>query len=251
MFFMDAKDNKAAQQEDLFLTTRWTMVMTAQKETSCESRQALEGICQTYWLPLYAYVRRRVNCKQDAEDLTQEFFCQFLKGNWIDDVDRSKGKLRSFLITALKHFMAKDMRKKTAKKRGAGKHPISIDPGLAEGLYTAGQETDLDPEQLFEHQWALTLLQLTMDNLEREYADAGKEKEFTALKQGLVMANKALDYSELAERLGCNEGAARVGVHRLRKKFRERYREQVAQTLPDGADIDQEMRFLVESLANR
>lgn len=234
---------------DLFLATRWTVVLAAKEFTSVESERAMEEICRTYWFPLYAYARKRTNCRPDAEDLTQQFFSQFLASNWISDIDRSKGRLRSFLITALKRFMANEWRKASAEKRGGGVHPISIDSGIADGRYVAAVENDLDPERLFERQWALTLLQLTMDELEKEYTDAGKADDFTVLKDSLVVANKALDYSVLAEKLGCNEGAARVGVHRHRKKFRDRYRACVAQTLPSGADVEEEMRYLVKSLA--
>ncbi len=234
--------------DDIFVTTRWTVVLAAGESSSLQSKRALEDLCQTYWFPLYAYVRRRSHSKEDAEDLTQEFFRQLLQRHWIEDVDRNKGRLRAFLITALKHFMAKEWRRVSAQKRGGGQHHISIDPGLAEGRYAAVGSPQMDAEVLFDRQWALTLLELTIKQLEEEYAEAGKATEFAVLKDGLVISHQAIDYPAVASRLDITEGAARVGVHRLRKRFRQLYREEVAQTLPPGSELDEELRYLAESL---
>ncbi len=239
-------------EEDIFVTTRWTMVLAAAEQSSPQAERALEGICTIYWFPLYAYIRRRGHSPEDAEDLTQEFFRQLLEKNWIADADREKGKLRAFLITALKHFMTSEWRKATAQKRGGGQVHLSIDSQMAEGRYAAATSSpSIEAEALFDHQWALTLLELTVQRLKNEYRDAGKSDEFAALKDGLFLSHQSVDYPALALRLGKTENALRVMVHRLRKRFRELYRTEVAQTLPPGADLDEEMRHLAESLSSR
>jgi RNA polymerase sigma-70 factor (ECF subfamily) len=248
-----AKDSSADQTSaatvpgDIFVTTRWSVVQEAKGSTP-QSHEALEYICQTYWFPLYAYVRRRGHAPEDAEDLTQEFFRQLLEHRWINDVDRRKGKLRAFLITALKRFLSKERRRKSAKKRGGGQRMLSLDSRIAEGRYASSDTPDLEAEALYDRQWALTLLDLTVQRLENEYADAGKAELFAAMKDGLVMTHQSIDYPSLAAELDMKEGAARVAVHRMRKRFRELYREEVAQTLPAGADLDDELRHLSESL---
>ncbi len=233
---------------DIFVTTQWTVVRAAGNRSTPGAERALADICRTYWFPLYAYVRRRSRSKEDAEDMTQEFFRQLLERHWLEDVDRNKGRLRAFLVTALKRFMANEWRRATAHKRGGGQTHISIDSGLAEGRYAAAGSPRMDAETMFDRQWALTLLELTVKHLEEEYAAAGKTAEFTAMKGCLVIFHQAIDYSTIAGQLEVNEGAARVGVHRLRKRFRQLYRDKVAQTLPPGSNLDEEMRYLAKSL---
>lgn len=235
--------------DDIFVTTRWTVVLTAADQSSPQAERAMEEICQIYWFPLYAYVRRRGHSPEDAEDLTQEFFRQLFEHRWIENVDREKGKLRAFLITALKHFMAKAWRKASAKKRGGGQFNLSIDTQMAEGRYASTATPSVEAEVLFDREWALTLLDLTMKQMENEYTDAGKTNLFAYLKAGLVIAHEGLDYPALAEKLEMTEGAVRVAVHRMRKRFREIYRAEVAQTLPPGADLDEELHHLSASLA--
>jgi RNA polymerase sigma-70 factor (ECF subfamily) len=236
--------------EDIFVTTRWTVVLNAADLSSPEAEQAMEEICKTYWFPLYAYIRRRGHSPADAEDLTQEFFHRLLEKNWIADIDREKGSLRAFLITALKRFMAKEWRKASAQKRGAGQLHLSIDTETAEGRYaSAAKDPSLEAEAAFDRQWALTLLESTVQRLKNEYAAADKSDLFSALKDGLFLDYQAVDYPAIADHIGISEGALRVRVHRMRKRFRELYREEVAQTLPPGARLDDELRHLAESLA--
>jgi len=244
------REMESGSHDDIFVTTRWTVVLAAADHSSPQAEQAMEEICKTYWLPLYAYIRRRGHSPADAEDLTQEFFHQLLDKNWIADIDREKGRLRAFLITALKRFMAKEWRKASAQKRGGGLFHLSIDSEMAEGRYaSAAKNPSIEAEALFDHQWALTLLELTVQRLKNEYAAAGKAEVFLALKDGLSMISQAIDYATLADRLSMSEGAVRVAVHRMRKRFRELYREEVAQTLPPGALLDEELRYLAGSLA--
>ncbi|MBN2162416.1 MAG: sigma-70 family RNA polymerase sigma factor [Pontiellaceae bacterium] len=233
---------------DIFVTTRWTVVLNAAGDSSLQAARAMEEICRIYWFPLYAYIRRRGHSPEDAEDLTQEFFRQLLEKQWIAEADRNKGKLRAFLITALKHFMAKEWRKASAKKRGSGRHMLSLDSSIAEGRYASTDFPQIEAEALFDRQWALTLLDLTLKRLELEYADNGKTELFKALKNGLVMAHASLDYPRLARQLDMTEGAVRVTVHRMRKRFRELYRSEIAQTLPPGSDLDEELRHLAGGL---
>jgi RNA polymerase sigma factor (sigma-70 family) len=234
---------------DIFITTRWTVVLAAADRDAPEAERALEEICQTYWFPLYAYIRRRGHPPEDAEDLAQEFFRQLLEHHWIGDVDRAKGRLRAFLITALKHFMAKEWRKASAQKRGGLQRTLSLDSSIAESRYASTATPGTDAEALFDREWALTLLDLTFNRLEQEYLNAGKADLFARLKEGLVMTHQAINYPELSAYLRMTEGAIRVTIHRMRKRFRELYRAEIAQTLPPGADLDDELRHLAESLA--
>ena len=234
---------------DLFATTRWSMVAAAAGRGAPASARALEEICRTYWFPLYAFVRRRGYAHADAEDLTQEFFRQFLAHRWIADVDHAKGRLRAFLVTAMKRFLAKQRRRVFAKKRGGGTVHLPFDTTGAEERYAADNTSRLAAEALFDRQWALTLLDRAVSRLEQEYTEAGKAAEFAVLKDALVIAHRGIDYPAAAAALGVAEGAARVAVHRLRRRFRALYLEEIRLTLPPGVDPDEEMRHLAESLA--
>ena len=235
------------KREDIFVTTRWTMVLNARRSSST-SRKALEEICETYWFPLYAYVRRRGHSAEDAEDLTQEFFRQLLEHRWLESAAREKGRLRAFLITALKRFMAKEWRKASARKRGGGARPLSLEAGCAEGRYADTATPSLNAEALFDRQWALAVLAATIDRLEADFSQQGKAAEFAVLKETLSLTRDTINYAELAAKLQLSEGAARVATHRLRKRFREVYRNEVAGTLPEGTDLSEESRYLAESL---
>jgi RNA polymerase sigma-70 factor (ECF subfamily) len=235
---------------DIFVTTRWTIVLAAADRSTPEAERALEEICSIYWFPIYAYIRRRNHSPEDAEDLTQEFFRRLLEMHWIGDADRAKGRLRAFLITALKHFLAKEWRRASAEKRGGGQHLISIDSGIAESRYASTEKNpSIEAEALYDREWSLTLLELTMKRLQTEYAEAGKAERFATLKGGLFAPHQEVDYPALAASLDLSIAAAQTAVHRLRKRFRELYREEVAQTLPPGADLDEELRHLAASLA--
>jgi RNA polymerase sigma factor (sigma-70 family) len=234
----------------VFPNTRWSVVLTATQRPSPESAAALEAICRAYWYPLYAYVRRRGQSPPDAQDLTQEFFCRLLEKRWLDSANPDKGKLRTFLIVALKHFMTKEWRWATAQRRGGGQSQVQFDTAFAESRY-AVDTSSLAADETFDQQWALTLLDLTVNRLREEFAVADKTGDFEALKSCLMSERGAIDYAAVAKRLGVNEGAARVAVHRLRKRFREVYREEISQTLADGADLDGELRHLAAALARQ
>jgi RNA polymerase sigma-70 factor (ECF subfamily) len=239
----------ASESPKLFPPTRWTLVSSATGKDSAESAAALEAICRAYWYPLYAYVRRCGHPPHDAQDLTQEFFCRLLEKRWLDAADREKGRLRIFLITVLRHFMSNEWRKASAQRRGGGQAPVPLDTSIAESRYAADPAATLAADQTFDRQWALTLLDLTLNRLEAEFAASGRRVYFEALKNCLMAERGAIDYAAVAKQIGANEGAARVAVHRLRKRFREIYREEISQTLADGTDLDAELRHLAAALA--
>ena len=214
----------------LFPNTRWSVVLAARQQFSPESAAALETICHAYWHPLYAYARRSGQSRDDAQDLIQEFFCRLLEKRWLDSVDPDKGKLRSFLIVALKNFIIKEWRRASAQKRGGGQMPLQLDTVFAESRLAADSNA-VTPEEIFDQQWALTLLDLTINRLRTEFTAAGKSTDFDALKNCLMAVRGTIDYAAVATQLGVNEGTARVAVHRLCKRFREIYREEISQKI--------------------
>ena len=244
-----AESTETRKPEPLFVTTRWTLVLAAARTPSPKSAAALEAICRAYWYPLYAYARRCGQTPADAQDLTQEFFRLLLEKRWLEDADREKGRLRSFLVGAMKHFMAKEWRRASAQRRGGGQVHVPMDTAFAEGRHAADPDAGLAADEVFDRQWALTLLDLTMERLQAEFGAAGRATDFAILKDSLTASHGAIDYASVASRLGASEGAARVAVHRLRKRFREIYREEIAHTLPAGTDADAEMRHLANALA--
>jgi RNA polymerase sigma factor (sigma-70 family) len=235
----------------IFPHTRWSLVLAVTRKDAPESAAALEALCRAYWYPLYAYVRHCGQSPHDAQDLTQEFFCRLLQKRWLDSADREKGKLRTFLIVALKNFMSNEWRRASAQRRGGGQSQVPFDTEFAESRYAADHSAKLAADETFDKQWALTLLDLTVNRLRAEFAAAGKPSDFEALKGCLMAAHGAIDYAIVASRLGMNEGAARVAVHRLRKRFRAIYREEISQTLSDEADVAGELRHLAAALAGK
>lgn len=242
--------SSASDAPQVFPPTRWSLVLAAIRKDAPDSAVALETICQAYWYPLYAYVRRTGQSPHDAQDITQEFFARLLEKRWLDSADPQKGKLRTFLIVALKHFMNKEWRRASAQRRGGGQAHAPLDTTFAESRFAADTQS-LAPDETFDHQWALTLLDLTVTRLQKEFADAGKSEAFETLKHCLLADRNALDYVAVAGQLGVNEGAARVAVHRLRKRFREIYREEISQTLAEGENLEAELRHLAAALARR
>jgi len=232
-----------------FPPTRWSLVLAATRKDAPESA-ALEAICRAYWYPLYAYVRRCGHSSPDAQDLTQEFFCRLVEKHWLDSADREKGKLRTFLIVALKNFMSKEWRRASAQRRGGGQAHARIDTVFAESRYAADNQS-LGPDEVFDQQWALTLLDLAVSRLRAEFAASEKPAAFETLKNCLTGERGAIDYAAIAKSLSLSEGAARVAVHRLRKRFREIFREEISQTLDSGVDLDAELRHLASALARK
>ena len=234
----------------VFPITRWSVVLAATQKSSPESDAALETICRAYWYPLYAYVRRSGKSPHDAQDLTQEFFCRLLEKRWLESADPARGKLRTFLVVALKNFMFNEWRRASTQRRGGGHAHVQFDTAFAETRFAADGQS-LGVEESFDQQWALTLLDLTVTRLRGEFEAAGKPQDFEMLKGCLMAERGAIDYPAVAGRLGVNENAARVAVHRMRKRFREIYREEILQTLADGSDLDAELRHLAAALARK
>ena len=241
--------SSSSSRPGLFPPTRWSVVLAAARRNTPESAAALDALCRAYWRPLYAYARRSGQSPHDAQDLTQAFFARLLEKNWLETADREKGRLRTFLIVALKNFLGKEWRRESAQKRGGGNAHVPLDTAFAETHYAVDSPAKLAPDELFDRQWALTLLDLTLKRLQAEFAAAGRADAFESLKSSLMARHGAIDYAALAAQLGVNAGAARVAVHRLRKRFREIYREEISQTLTEDADLEGELRHLAAALA--
>lgn len=232
-----------------FRTTHWSVVLSARDKTGLDSSKALETLCRTYWYPLYAFVRLQGHSPPDAQDLTQAFFARLLEKNYLESADRQKGRFRTFLLVVLKRFLANEWDKAKAQKRGGGQQPISFDTELAEQRYLGEGASGLSPDRVYERQWAFTLVDRAMRHLRGAYCSEGKQREFEALKPCLTADRGEIAYAELAAGLGMSEGAARVAVHRMRKRFRTVFREEVAQTVAAADEIDDEVRYLMRALA--
>ncbi len=224
-------------------------MLAARDEASPQSGEALESLCRAYWYPLYAYVRRLGRQPADAQDLTQEFFARLLEKRWLASADREKGRFRTFLMVALKRFLANEWDRAHREKRGGHALHFPLDTELAESRYHAEPPLELPADRVYERRWALTLLENTMDRLRDESARGGKTAEFDRLKICLTADKAGIAYADLARDLGSSEGAARVAVHRLRRRFREIFREEVAHTVAASEDIEEEMRHLLSALA--
>jgi RNA polymerase sigma factor (sigma-70 family) len=233
----------------VFATTHWSVVLRAGRSDTTRARDALASLCQTYWHALYAYVRRRGHAPADAEDLTQEFFARLLEHHWIARADQEKGRFRSFLLTELNRFLADEWDKARAEKRGGGRAPVSLDTEEAERRYQGDSGNGMTADRVYDRQWAVALLERTMGRLRAEFAQAGKAREFAALKIFLTTERQEISYAEAAAATGLNEGAARVAVHRLRRRYRELFREEIAHTVGEPGEVDAELRYLIEVLA--
>lgn len=249
MAAIDSASAGAGKPPPVFVTTHWTVVLAAGGGDSSRAQVALTQLCRTYWYPLYAYVRRRGYTSHDAQDLTQEFFAQLLSRQSLAMVDPERGRFRSFLLASLNHFLASEWRRQRAQKRGGDGEQFSLDWAAAEERYDLEPATTASPDRLFEKQWALTLLANVLQRLEAEFHADGRGDLFASLKNTLLGTRETQPYAELASQLGMNESALKVAVHRLRKRYRELVREEIAQTLELGEDVDQEMRHLFQVLA--
>ncbi len=236
-------------QGDMFVATRWTVVLQAGHKSSPHSDRALAELCQTYWYPLYAYVRRQGRSKEDAEDLVQAFFGKFLEKNHLDGLSAERGKFRAFLLASLKHFLANEWDKSQRQKRGGGALHLSLDWQDADDRYHLEPAAPDNPERTFDREWALALLNRVVDRLRAECEAEGRIGVFAQAKEFLTVGRDAIPYAEAARKIGMEEGALRVAVHRLRKRYRELLRDEIAQTLADPAQADEELRSLMTALA--
>ena len=232
-----------------FPTTRWTLVIAAADRQHKEARSALVSLCEGYWYPLYAYVRRRGYPADQAQDLTQEFFVRMLEGRYLDRADPEKGRFRSFLLTSLKFFVADEEDRRRACKRGGG--------AVAQLQFSSGEERyqreptdDETPERIFERRWALAMLERVVEKLRGEFVQHGRPEHFERLKVFLLGHSDA-PYAALAREIGASEGALKVAIHRLRKRYRELFRQEIADTIADPAEVESELRFLAAVLTRR
>jgi RNA polymerase sigma factor (sigma-70 family) len=235
-----------------FAPTRWSVVLSAAGDPAgSEARRALSELCGAYWFPLYAFVRRQGCGAVEAEDLTQEFFARLLEKNYLAAVDPAKGRFRSFLLVAMRHFLLNEWAKARAVKRGGGRRLLALDALDAEARYAAEPPDDLTPERLYERRWALAVLEGVLDRLRTEYSRAGKADLFETLKGCLTAEAAAPTHAEAARRLGMTEAAVRVAAHRLRRRYRDLLREEIAQTVADprdAAEIEDEIGYLLRCL---
>lgn len=234
----------------LFAPTRWSVVVAAKDKGSPDSAAALEALCRAYWYPLYAFIRRQGHSSHDAQDLTQGFFARLLEKDYLRAAAREKGRFRTFLRVAVKRFLANEWDRTQTLKRGGGTFSISLDASEGEERYQSERADTLSPERIYDRRWAMTLLEQAMIRLRREYGSAGKTAEFEQMKSALAADRGAIPYGEIASALGITEGAARVAVHRLRKRFREVCRETVADTVAGPEEVEDELRYLTEVLSS-
>ena len=231
-----------------FATTRWSVVLAAGHDTA-GGRESLAGLCQSYWLPLYAYVRRRGYSPEDAQDLTQAFFTRLLEKHWIAGADQARGRFRSFLLAAMKHFLADEWDRERAQKRGGGVALLPLEFATAEAQYAREPADAETPDRIFERRWALTLLEHVLARLRAEYVRDGKGPLFEALHPCLVGERTAQPYADLAGTLGSSEAAIKSAVHRLRQRYRRLLREEIASTIDGDDRIDDELRHLFAVLS--
>lgn len=233
-----------------FVTTRWSVVLTAGRNDTTRAQEALSRLCETYWYPLYAYVRRRGRSPEDAQDLTQEFFARLLEHNWVGDADPAKGRFRTFLLTALSRFLANQWDRARSQKRGGSVPVLSLDTDVAEKRYLSDAAQTMTPDQIYDRQWAMTLLDRALSQLGKEHEQAGKVAEFDAMSPFLAAERGVIPYATVAAQLGLTEAAARQAVHRLRKRFREVFREEIAQTVAAPEEVEEEIRHLLVALSS-
>jgi RNA polymerase sigma factor (sigma-70 family) len=229
-----------------FNTTRWSLVRGARGDGQV-AQQALATLCQAYWYPLYAFVRRQGHTPHDSQDLTQEFFARLIGKDWLNDVAEERGRFRSWLLASMRHFLANEWNHARTQKRGGGVAVLSLDETDAEGRYLHEPAEPVSAEQLYERRWALTLLDEVLARLKTEMDSAGKAAHFDTLKAALT--GSGIDYTETAARLGLSEGAVRVAVHRLRERYRALLRAAVADTVENPAEIEAELRHLFAALS--
>ncbi len=248
MLGQESTDAPGAVGQALFATTQWSVVLAAAKQETPEAA-ALERLCRTYWYPLYAYLRRQGYEIAAAQDLTQGFFTHILSRRFLQRASREKGKFRSFILGSLKFFLADELAKLQAQKRGGGRTLVFLDAQSAEERYRLEPVDLMDAERLFERRWAITLLDRVLERLEAEFLEAGKHRLFARLREFLLGDRGSATYKEVAEALGMTEGAIKVAVHRMRRRYRELFREEIAQTVAGPAEADEEMRHVFAAIS--
>jgi RNA polymerase sigma-70 factor (ECF subfamily) len=246
-----AKDTEIPRSEGgaSFTTTHWSVVLNAGDPSSPQAAEALNALCQTYWYPLYAYLRREGRKPETAADLTQGFFARLLRLGSLAQVRREKGKFRSFLLASLKHFVRDEHVRADAMMRGGGMPLVSLDDTTGEDRYQREPVSDLDPEKLYERRWAMTLLAQAKARLKAEYAGAGKAELYDRLNVLESPEPNNPLYAEVAAELGRAEGTVKSDVSRMRHRYRQLVRAEVANTVADPAEVDDEIRYLIRVIS--
>jgi RNA polymerase sigma-70 factor (ECF subfamily) len=232
-----------------FPTTRWTLVVAAGDPRRREARSALVSLCENYWYPLYAYLRRRGYPADQAQDLTQEFFVRVLEGRYLNRADPEKGRFRSFILTSLKFFVADEQDRQRAEKRGGGA-VVPLEMSSGEERYQREPAHDETPERIFDRRWALSVLDRVVEKLRGEFVQNGRPEHFDRLKVFLLGQSDA-PYAALAREMHASEGALKVAIHRLRKRYRDLFRQEIADTVADPAEVESELRYLASALSRK
>jgi RNA polymerase sigma-70 factor (ECF subfamily) len=230
---------------DAFVTTQWSQVQRAKEGEDTEARHALETLCQTYWQPLFAFIRRQGYSPEEAQDLTQAYFAELLEKDVLQVVDPSAGRFRSFLLASLKNFLSHEREREGALKRGGGTVTFSLEAATEQMPAAAEDDQKLSPDQAFERQWALTVLDRSLERLRLAADESNATGQFERLKPFLTGQESTMPYSEVGEELGMTEGAVKTAVYRLRKSFGGMLRAEIAETVVDPSDIDDEIRHLL------
>lgn len=233
----------------IFATTQWSVVVAARDGGSAEAFTALEGLCRSYWRPVYAYVRRDGFSREDAQDLTQEFFRRFIEKEWIERLEHRRGKFRSFLLTFLKHFLSDERDRVGAKKRGGGRDFISLDDLKAGESDAFEPRESLTADQVFDRRWAQTVMERAVARLRQEYVEADQSELFDQLKELQPGERGELRYAEIGGRLRMSEGAIKSAVHRLRLRHRDVLRDEIGRTVSTREEVDAEIRHLIQALS--
>ena len=232
-----------------FTTTHWSVVLAAREPDAPQAAAALAELCRTYWAPLYAFVRRKGHSPHDAEDLTQSFFARLLEKNYVAQAARERGRFRTFLLAALTHFLADEWDKTRRQKRGGGREMISFDAASAEERYRLEPIDQLDAAKLFERRWITTLFDRVLARLEEEFRESGKGRLFEQLKGSLLAEQAGPSYAELGTQLGLKEDAVKQAVHRMRRRYRELFREEIAQTVAGPGEVEDELKHIFAVLS--
>jgi RNA polymerase sigma-70 factor (ECF subfamily) len=237
--------NEDSSRQHRFATTHWSLVVAAGKNADPAAREALATLCEDYWYPLYAYIRRRGYQPAEAQDLAQGFFLQLMERNVVQAADQTRGRFRSFLLSSLDHYVANQWRHDQTQKRGSGRIR-SLDVAEGERRYRLEPADEMTPERIYERRWAMTLLNKAVESLRDEYLQSSKLHVFEALKVYLGGQESTVPYRDLAEQLGTSEGAVKVAVHRLRQRCRDCLRRTIANTVATEEEIDEELRHLFQ-----
>ena len=229
---------------DRVATTQWSQVLAARDGSDTEARAALESLCQTYWQPLYAYIRHQGASPDEASDLTQGFFAELVEKDFLANVDPEKGRFRSYLLASLRHFLSHERDRERALKRGGGTLTLSLDVEAGEAGYVSEPAEEMTPVDVFERRWAITVLDRAAGRLQQESTELS-QSQFAQLKQYLTSGESQVPYQETAATLGISESAVKSAVHRLRKRLGHCLRTEIAETVSDPAEVDEEVRHLL------